>query len=156
MIKYVNAMAMGANLRNAREQRGASEEQVINEIVSYFTDRMNQKLADKIEAECIKKINVGDTDAYVWVDFNQYDSTYGNFFYVANLGRWISPEGENPNKGNWRYKGIDLSKIADEVIDRISVAYKNFLINQGLIITEVKRDKHWDTMIYFSLTEFND
>jgi hypothetical protein len=129
-------MSFLEEIEEMKNNRNDTENRVVNEIVDYFKEKMNNDKFKEYLKEYIKKaINNGKTNCNLRIEFWEYSSGCSDtFIYVPCCGKF-----ELKGEEKYEYKGIRLKEIHKRICTILSDLFKTKIKELGLKVINSER-----------------
>lgn len=134
-------MSFLEEIEEMKNNRNDTENIIVNEIVDYFKEKMNNEKFKEYLKEYIKKaINNGKTNCDLRIEFWEYSSGCSNtYIYVPCCGKFeIKGEYDNYDS-HLNYKGIRLKDLHKRICTILSDLFKTKIKELGLKVVSSER-----------------
>lgn len=123
-------MSLIEEIKTIAKEKSNQEELVIQEIVGWFEERINNKKYEDFLKEIItKKIEKGEENINLYIEYFNFSGT--RYLYCGGYEF-------NFEDNTYYYKGIDITKISLKVVNVLTNILKERVLELGFSILEEK------------------
>ena len=135
-------MSFLEEIKEIENERDNKENVVINEIVNYFTEKMNSDtFKNNLKRYITDEINNGKKSCNLKIEFWEYTSGCSDtYIYVSGCGKFEIKGEDNSYSGKRNYKGVRLYDIHKRICSALSEKLKEKIKELELKVDFSKRD----------------